>query len=64
MTSPKSYSSILKTFFNNKIIPCIPRLLHDDKFITNLKEKAEIFSNVFEKQCSLINTNCDLTSVY
>ena len=63
MTSPKSYSSILKTFFNNKIIPCIPQLLHDDNFITNLKEKAEIFNNFFAKQCSLIK-NSDLPSVY
>ena len=64
MTSPKTYSSILKTFLNNKIIPCIPPLLHDDKFITNLKEKADIFNNFFAKQCSLINTNSDPPSVY
>ena len=62
-TSPKSYWSILKTFLNNKKIPCIPPLLHDDKFITNFKEKAEIFNNCFVKQCSLINTNSDLPSV-
>ena len=30
-TSPKSYWSILKTFLNNKKIPCIPPLLHNDK---------------------------------
>ena len=63
MTSPKSYWSIFKTFLNNKKVPCIPRLLHDDKFITNFKEKAEIFNNFFAKQCSLINTNSDLLSV-
>ena len=63
MTSPKFYWSILKTFLNNKKIPCIPPLLHDDKFITNFKEKAEIFNNFFSKQCSLINTNSDLPSV-
>ena len=63
MTSPKSYWSILKTFLNNKKIPCIPQLLQDDKFITNFKEKAEIFNHFFAKQCSLINTNSDLPSV-
>ena len=56
MTSPKSYWSRLKTFLNNKKIPGIPPLLHDDKFITNFKENAEIFSNCFTKQCSLINS--------
>ena len=34
MTSPKNYWSIIKTFLENKKIPCIPPLLHDDKFIT------------------------------
>ena len=63
MTSPKSYWSILKTFLNNKKIPCIPPLLHDHKFISNFKEKAEIFNNFFAKQCSPINTNSDLPSV-
>ena len=43
-TSPKSYWSILKTFLNNKKIPCIPPLLHHDKFIIDFKGKAKIFS--------------------
>ena len=63
MTSSKSYWSILKTFLNNKKIPCITPLLHGDKFIPNFKEKTEIFNNFFAKQCSLINTNSDLPSV-
>ena len=63
MTAPKSYWSILKTLLNNKKIPRIPPLLQDDKFITNFKEKAEIFNNFFVKQCSLKNTNSDLPSV-
>lgn len=48
ITSPKSYCSILKTFLNNKGIRCIPPLLNDDKVITNLKEKTEIFSNFLQ----------------
>ena len=63
MTSPKSYWYILKTFLNLKKISCIPPLLHNDKFITNFEEKAEIFNNFFAKQCYLINTNSDLPSV-
>ena len=62
-TSPKSCWSIFKKFLNNKKILCIPPLLHDDKFITNFKQKAEIFNSFFTKQCSLINTNSDLPSV-
>ena len=63
MTSPKSYWSILKTFLNNKKIPCIPPLLHSDKFSTNFKEKADTFNDFFAKHCSLINTNSNLPSV-
>ena len=63
MASPKPYWFILKTFLNNKKVPRIPPLLHDDKFITIFKERPEIFNNFFTKQCSLINTNSDLPSV-
>ena len=54
MTSPKSYCSILKTYLV---------LLHDDKFITNFKEKTDIFNDFFAKQCSFINANKNLSSV-
>ena len=54
-TSPKSYRSILKTFLNNKRIPCIPPLLHNGKFIMDFKEKAELFNDFFTMQCSLVN---------
>ena len=56
-TSPKLYWSILKTFLNNKNIPCIPPLLHKGKFIMEFKEKAELFNHFFSKQCSLVNNN-------
>lgn len=52
MTSPKSYWSILKTFLDNKKIPCIPSLLHNDMFITNFQEKAEIATVFLYKQLS------------
>ena len=44
MNNLKSYLSILKTYLNNKKVSCIPPLLQDDKFITNLKEKAEVYN--------------------
>ena len=62
-TRPKLYWSILKTFLNNKKIPCIPPLLHNGKFIINFKEKAELFNDFFSKQCSLVNSNSKLPSV-
>ena len=55
-TSSKTYWSILKTFLNNKKIPCIPPLFHENKFITNFKEKAKLFNFFFfANQCTLLN---------
>ena len=47
LTSSKTYWSILKTFLNNKKIPCIPLLFHENQFITDFKEKAELFNHYF-----------------
>ena len=57
LTSPKTYWSILKTFLNNKKIPCIPPLFHENKFVTDFKEKAELFNHFFVNQCSLLNND-------
>ena len=57
LTSTKTYWSILKTFLNNKKIPCIPPLFHENKFITDFKEKAELFNHFFVNQCSLLSNN-------
>ena len=40
-TSPKKYSSVLKSFHNNKKITCIPPIFHKNRFVTNFKEKAK-----------------------
>ena len=42
-TSLKTYLSVLKSFHNNKKIPCIPTIFHENRFVTNFKEKAEFF---------------------
>ena len=47
----KAYWSLLKCFLNNKKIPLIPPLLHENKFVTNFLEKAELFNSFFSKQC-------------
>ena len=61
-TSPKAYWSILKRFMNNKKVPCIPPLFHENKFITDFKEKADVFNLFFSDQCSLIKNSSRLPS--
>ena len=53
----KCYWSLLKTFLNNKKVPCISQLYHDDKFICDFQEKSKIFNNYFAQQCSVISNN-------
>ena len=48
---------MLKIFLNNKKIPLIPPLFHENRFITDFKEKAELFNSFFSNQCSLLK-NC------
>ena len=57
LTSAKTYWSILKTFLNNKKIPCIPPVFHESKFITDFKEKAQLFNHFFVNQYSLLSNN-------
>ena len=49
----KAYWSLIKMLLNNKKIPLIPPLYYDNRFITDFKEKAELFNSFFSKQCSL-----------
>ena len=59
-TNSKCYWSILKSFLNNKKIPCIPPLIYNNQFITDFKEESELFNSFFAKQCSLIETGSKL----
>ena len=52
----------IKSFFNNKKIPLIPPLFHENKFVTDYKEKVELFNAFFAKQCSLVNNSSKLPS--
>ena len=58
----KTYWSILKTFHNDKIIPLIPPLLEDDKFVTDIKTKADIFDKFFAEQCTPLKNDSKLPS--
>ena len=53
----KTYWLILKTFYNDKKVPLIPPLLIDNKFVTDIKTKTNIFNKFFVNQCTLLKSN-------
>ena len=57
LSQAKTYWSILKTFYNDKNIPLIPPLLIDDKFVTDIKIKANVFNKFFADQCTPLKNN-------
>ena len=60
--SSKAYWSILKSFLNNKKIILIPPLFYETCFITNFKEKAELFNSLFADQYSHMSNVSKLPS--
>ena len=62
LTSTKCYWSLLKTILNKKKVPCIPPIFHNNKYVTDVKEKSKIFNSFFVNQCSLIPNNSILPS--
>ena len=46
-TSAKSYWTILKTFYNKRKISHIPPLLVNNSFVTDFKEKGNLFNDFF-----------------
>ena len=63
-TSSKCYSSALKRMLNEKENPVIPPLFHNNNFISNFKEKSELFNEHFSEQCSLIQNKSAIPSVF
>ena len=56
----KAYWSLLRRLL--KKIPLIPRLSHENIFVTDFKEKAELFKSYFATQCCLISNSSKLPS--
>ena len=56
----QAYGSLLRCLLNNNKIPLIPPLFHENKFVTDFKEKAELFNSHFATQCSLISNSSKL----
>ena len=56
--SSKTYWPILKWSLTGRKVPCIPPIFHHYRFITDFREKTELFNFFFfANQCSLIWNN-------
>ena len=58
----KTYWSLLNRFLNNRKIPLISPLFHENKFMTDFKVKAKLFNSFFATQSSLIKNSSKLPS--
>ena len=63
-TSLKAYGSRLKTFLNNKKIPCILPIFYENDFVIDFQKKAEIFNEFFAKQRTVVPNSSKLPSVF
>ena len=61
--APKYYWSLLKTMLNDKKVPCIPPIFHDNKFVTDFSKKADLLNSCFAKQYLIIENNSVLPSL-
>ena len=59
----KSYETILKTFYNKRNIPLIWLLLVNNSFVTDFKEKANLFNEFFCKQCTPVANDSTLPTL-
>ena len=56
-TTLKTYWAILKAFVNDSKIPLTPPLLVDNKLVTDLLDKGNLFNKCFAKQCPPISNH-------
>ena len=61
-TSSKAYWSILKTFVNDQKISIIPPLYHNGNFLSDFRQKAELFNSFFSEQCSILLSRSKLAT--
>ena len=53
-TTPKYYWSLLKTMLNDKKVPCIPPIFHDNKFVTGFSRKVYLFNSFLQNSDQLL----------
>ena len=55
-TSRKCYWSLIKTLLNGEKVPCAPPIYDNNRYVTDFKEKCQLFNSYFSEQCTLLKT--------
>ena len=50
--NPKKYWTLLRSFYNSRKVLLIPPILKGNKYVSDFKEKANYFTELFSLQCS------------
>ena len=61
-TGPKKYWSTMKKLLKKNVTSVIPPILHNGIFITDIREKCNIFNKYFKDQCKTIETSSSIPS--
>ena len=66
-TSIKCYWSLIKTLLNGKKVLCVPPIYDNNKYVTDFKEKCQLFNSYYSEQCTLlkhISVLCPMFQTY
>lgn len=58
--NPKKYQPLIKILLNGKKMPCITPTYHNNKFMSKIKKKCELFNSYFSDQCTPLVNNIQL----
>ena len=53
-TSTKCYWSFIKTLLNGKKVLWVPPIYDNNRYVTDFKEKCQLFNSYFSEQCTLL----------
>ena len=59
----KKYSSLLKIILNGRKMSCIPPVYHNEKFVSDMKKKCDLFNSYFAGQFTPLANNSKLPFV-
>ena len=54
----------MKTFLNNKKIPCILSIFYENDFVIDFQKRVEIFNEFSAKQCTVVRNSSKVPSVF